>query len=171
MSFAALEDRSANERTSSATTANPRPMSPARVASLAAFSASRLVWSAICEIVSVIAPISSPLSLSSSICVDVATTASLIPCIASAVSTAACLPSTAAVMLSWLFSAAAVEEVLTLLRAACMPSLATLAVFTLAVCSEAPEATPWIACAISVEAELIWSLLAASCTDDGPRRS
>ena len=36
--------RLANVRTSSATTANPRPCSPARAASIAALSASKLVW-------------------------------------------------------------------------------------------------------------------------------
>ena len=38
--------RSASFLTSSATTAKPRPCSPAHAASMAAFSASRLIWSA-----------------------------------------------------------------------------------------------------------------------------
>ena len=46
----ALLVRSASLRTSSATTANPLPVSPARAASIAALSANRLVWSAISRI-------------------------------------------------------------------------------------------------------------------------
>ncbi len=44
--------RLAKERTSSATTAKPRPLSPARAASIAAFKANKLVCSAIEEIIS-----------------------------------------------------------------------------------------------------------------------
>ena len=47
MSFAACEERCARLRTSDATTAKPRPASPARAASTAALSASRLVCRAI----------------------------------------------------------------------------------------------------------------------------
>ena len=49
----------ANVLTSSATTAKPRPCSPARAASIAAFSASKLVCSAICWITSKTLPIAS----------------------------------------------------------------------------------------------------------------
>ena len=47
ISRAAWFDRSASLRTSSATTANPMPCSPARAASMAAFKANKLVWLAI----------------------------------------------------------------------------------------------------------------------------
>ena len=47
MSFAACDERCARLRTSDATTAKPRPASPARAASTAALSASRLVCRAI----------------------------------------------------------------------------------------------------------------------------
>src|SRR5664280_2872994 len=50
MSLAACDERCARLRTSEATTAKPRPASPARAASTAALSASRLVWRAISSI-------------------------------------------------------------------------------------------------------------------------
>ena len=56
---AASAARRARFRTSSATTANPAPASPARAASTAAFRASRFVWKAISSIVLMIFPVSS----------------------------------------------------------------------------------------------------------------
>ena len=52
--MAASAERCARLRTSSATTANPMPASPARAASTAAFSARMLVWNAISSIVRMI---------------------------------------------------------------------------------------------------------------------
>ena len=54
ISRAAVEERCARLRTSPATTAKPRPCSPARAASTAAFKASRLVWKAMPSMTAVI---------------------------------------------------------------------------------------------------------------------
>ncbi len=62
ISLAACALRLANVRTSPATTANPRPCSPARAASTAAFSARILVWKAIPSITLVMSTIFSELS-------------------------------------------------------------------------------------------------------------
>ena len=58
ISPAAFWLRSASLRTSAATTANPLPCSPARAASMAAFSASRLVWRAISSMMEILLAIS-----------------------------------------------------------------------------------------------------------------
>ena len=57
ISLAAAPLRWASARTSDATTANPRPASPARAASTAAFSARMLVWKAMPSITATISPI------------------------------------------------------------------------------------------------------------------
>ncbi len=67
ISRAALAERCASERTSLATTAKPRPCSPARAASTAAFSARMLVWNAMPSITPMMSVILRELALISSI--------------------------------------------------------------------------------------------------------
>src|SRR3989441_657558 len=75
-SAAALADSSASWRTSSATTANPFPCSPARAASIAAFSANRFVWEEIRLISSTKSSIAALCCASCCTCVDVVCTTS-----------------------------------------------------------------------------------------------
>lgn len=62
ISFVDAELRSASWLTAWATTAKPRPCSPARAASMEAFRARRFVWSAMSEITDTMPPIFSELS-------------------------------------------------------------------------------------------------------------
>jgi hypothetical protein len=82
-------DRSASLRTSVATTAKPLPASPARAASIAAFSASRFVCAAISLISSRISPIFCARSPNDSARSAIASTFSCMSCIVSPVRSAA----------------------------------------------------------------------------------
>ncbi len=77
ISRAACALRCARLRTSEATTAKPRPCSPARAASTAALSASRLVWKAMPSITPTMSAILRELALISSIVDTTRATASL----------------------------------------------------------------------------------------------
>jgi hypothetical protein len=83
-------DRSASLRTSAATTAKPLPDSPARAASIAAFSASRFVCPEISLISSRISPIFCVRSPSDSARSEIASTFSCMSCIVSPARSAAC---------------------------------------------------------------------------------
>ena len=96
MSLVAVRECSANLRTSSATTANPRPASPALAASMAAFNASKLVCSVMSLMTLMISEISNDRSPSDLIFFAVACTEARMRCIPSSVSRTARLPCSAA---------------------------------------------------------------------------
>ena len=79
----ALAVRVASDFTSVATTAKPRPLSPARAASIVALSANRLVWLAIAPIRRSTSPIFSPAAVRpatiSVVCPALATASSATP--------------------------------------------------------------------------------------------
>ena len=147
---AARCESSASFLTSSATTANPRPCSPARAASMAAFSASRFVCSAMPEMVSTIWPISwereARLPIRSLVSPAVSWTrsnASVLDCMAA-------MPSAASSAISP--------------AAARVPSAASLASPLIRACRSAPDATSLTAWAISATARpASWEVAAISC--------
>ena len=113
ISRAACALRLASAPTSPATTAKPRPCSPARAASTAAFSASRFVWKAISSITAMISAIRCEFCWISCI---VATTrcTSLPPCsatVAAPVARSLALRAASAFSLTVLFSSSIAEAV------------------------------------------------------------
>ena len=149
---AACWESSASLRTSSATTANPRPCSPARAASMAAFSASRFVWAAMPEIVSTIWPICSERSASPWMRLPVSAAVSCTRSNASALARMAAMP---------LAASSAISS-----ADARVCSAAERASPLMVACCSAPEATSLTACAISETARPVSCDVAAISCDE-----
>jgi hypothetical protein len=138
---AAACDSSASLRTSSATTAKPRPCSPARAASMAAFSASRFVCSAMPVIVSTIPPICSLLAPSWRIAPMACSEASRTAVIASVAPRTASAPSWATRRASWAAAAVSCAVPDDCVVAVATPSTSERADSTLRTWRSAPAAT------------------------------
>ncbi len=140
--------RRASERTSSATTAKPRPASPARAASTAAFRARRLVWKA--------------MSLMSRMIWEVPSAEALILPMAACICSMEAAPSVAAVRADWA-RPLAWEAFSADWRV--MPETESMELEVSSreeACSEAPEATAWEEAAIWVAAEETCSTASAT---------
>ncbi|MNY00499.1 hypothetical protein D3C86_1329950 [compost metagenome] len=137
ISLVALAERSASLRTSSATTAKPRPASPARAASMAALRARRLVCSAMSSITSTMAPISPERDASSSMVVRMPVMVSAMAVMPDLVSATACSP----------MAMASFEPAATWLACEALP------------------ATCWMLAASSAMAPDVWVTAAASSLD------
>ena len=189
--------RSARPLTSSATTANPRPCSPARAASIAAFRARRLVWAAMSSMTATILPISSDWTPNSVTLSAATCTAELIFCMPSIVLPTISWPLRAASVAwddpseaAWAFLATspmAVETCATMLVAWSTPwacpwlplaicSMASVSCFIASVvrsvlsdCSLVPLATCWLTDAMPCVAWPAWSAALDSCPLDDTR--
>ncbi len=141
--LAASAARMARFLTSSATTANPAPASPARAASTAAFNASRLVWNAISSMVLMILEVSSlalEMSFMDTVSRSMESLAVATTWLASFISPSA-VPAFSALFLVMEAISSMDEEVSSMDAA----------------CSEAPSAMDWLADDTWPEADATWS--------------
>ncbi len=146
---AASLERSARVRTSSATTAKPRPASPARAASTAALSARRLVWNAMSLMSRMIAAVPSEAVTMRPMAVSISPMTAPPCCDAAAVWSARSLACEALVAVSRVFAAISSR-----LAEVCSRALA---------CADEPWATRALPVAISVTATFTCSAAARTC--------
>ena len=154
---AAFSASPASLRTSSATTANPRPDSPARAASIAALSASRFVCSAIVVIVAAMPPMSLDFSSRPRIVSAATAEDSRTPRIASKTSLTARPPASAATRVRWAAATVSWASATPCWVAAATASVVARVEPVRCTCVSAPRATSATACAISATARPVCS--------------